>query len=59
MNKAAIKINIYLNLISSCNYDIISNECFLLLNKIFIKEINNLHSVITDYEKEIFKKVLY
>ena len=42
MNKAAIKINIYLNLISSCNYDI-----------------NNLHSVITDYEKEIFKKVLY
>ena len=39
MDKAAIKINIFLNLISSCNYDIISNECFLLLNKIFIKEI--------------------
>ena len=32
---------------------------FLQMNYYIILYINNLHSVITDYEKEIFKNVLY
>ena len=43
----------------SLGNEIIAEVCFLFLNKIYMREIGKLQSIISDYEKEILKNVLY
>ena len=43
----------------SLGNEIIAEICFLFLNKIFFREINRLEKVINNYEKEIFKNIIY
>ena len=45
--------------IDSLGNEIIAEICFLFLSKIFIKEINELESIINDYETEIIKNIIY
>ena len=45
--------------IDSLGNEIIAEVCFLLLDKIFLKEIKNLQSIINSYEREIIKNILY
>lgn len=45
--------------IDSLGNEIIAEVCFLFLNKIYMREIGKLQSIISDYEKEILKNVLY
>lgn len=39
--------------------EIIAEVCFLILNKIFIRQINKLESIINSYETEIIKNIIY
>ena len=45
--------------IDSLGNEIIAEVCFLFLNKIYMREIGKLQSIISDYGKEILKNVLY
>ena len=43
----------------SLGNEIIAEVCFLFLNKIFIREINKLKLIISNYAKELFKNIIY
>ena len=45
--------------IDSLGNEIVAEICFLLLNKIFIKEINDLQTMVNDYEKEMTINIVY
>ena len=53
------RMNFSLSNIDSLGNEIIAEVCFLLLDKIFLKEIKNLQSIINRYERELIKNILY